>query len=138
MQNPNPYDDPQDEHGSGYPPPPPPHSGSRQNPNTWAMVCHLSALAMFVVPLGNVLGPLVVWLIKRDEMPSVNEHGRESINFQISMTIWMAIAGVLILVFIGALILPVLFIADLILLIVAAVKANDGGFYRYPLTIRFF
>ena len=50
---------------------------------TWAMLCHLSAVAGFVIPFGSILGPLVVWLIKKDEMPIVDLHGKKSLNFQI-------------------------------------------------------
>ncbi|HSM80541.1 MAG TPA: DUF4870 domain-containing protein [Nodosilinea sp.] len=102
----------------------------------WAMLAHLSALSGFIVPFGNIIGPLLIWLIKRDEMSFVNDQAKEALNFNISMTIYMAIAGVLIFVLIGIPILIVLAIAWLVLAIMAAVKANEGTVYRYPLTLR--
>ncbi len=70
-------------------------------------------------------------------MPSVNEHGKESINFQISMTIYTIVAGLSILIAIGILLLPAIIVLNLVLVIIAGVKAANGEFYRYPLTIRF-
>ena len=104
----------------------------------WDVLCHLAALAGFIgIPLGNVIGPLVVWLIKKDEISSVNRHGREALNFQISMTIYTIIAAFSFFIAIGIILLPAILLTNLILLIIAAVKANKGEFYRYPLTIRF-
>ncbi|MCI0537462.1 MAG: DUF4870 domain-containing protein [Verrucomicrobiales bacterium] len=112
---------------------------SPQKPDrTWDILCHLLALAGIVVPFGgNILGPLVVWLVKKDQVPSVDAHGKESMNFQISMTIYAAIAALSILAVIGVALLPAVLITDLVLVIIASVKASNGEFYRYPLTIRF-
>ena len=109
----------------------------KKSDRTWAVISHLSALVMLVgVPFGNLLGPLVVWLIKKDEMPAINETAKESLNFQISMTAYMLISGLLIFVFIGFLLLPILFIADVVLVIIAAVKASNGENFSYPCTFR--
>lgn len=117
--------------------PAPPATGI-QGETTWAMFAHLAALAGFIgIPFGNVIGPLIVWLIKKDTMPLVDEHGKESLNFQISMTIWGLVAALLIFVGIGILLVAAVAIVDLVFLIIAAVKANNGQAYRYPLTIRF-
>lgn len=106
--------------------------------HNWAMVSHLSALAMFIgIPFGNIIGPLVVWLVKKDEMPLVDANGKASLNFQISMTIYMIIAGILIIALIGILLLPLLFLINLILIIMAAIKASEGDVYSYPFTIEF-
>lgn len=102
----------------------------------WAMLAHLSALSGFVIPFGNIIGPLVIWLVKRDEMSFVNDQAKEALNFNISMTIYMVVAGVLVFVLIGIPLLIVLGIAWLVLAILAAVKANEGTAYRYPLTLR--
>jgi uncharacterized protein len=103
----------------------------------WAMLCHLSALLGFtVIPFGHILGPLVIWLMKRDESRYLDYHGKEALNFQTSMTIYIIVAAILMFAVIGLLILPVLYVAGFILTIVAAIKANDGAYYRYPLTIR--
>ena len=105
---------------------------------TWDALCHLLALAGFVgIPFGNVLGPLIFWIIKKDELPSVDEHGKEAINFQISMTIYTIVAGLSIFVFIGIALLPGLLVLNLVLVIMAGVKASQGEAYRYPLSIRF-
>ena len=104
----------------------------------YGMLCHLSALSMFVgVPFGNIIGPLVIWLLKKEEYAYVDAQGKESLNFQISMTIYMIISGFMILAAIGLVMLPIFLIADFILIIVASVKVSDGESYRYPLTIRF-
>ena len=103
---------------------------------TWAMLCHLTAFAGYFIPFGNILGPLVIWIMKKDELSVVDEHGKESINFQVSMTIYATIAGLLIFVFIGFLLFPIVVIAQVVFTIIAALKANNGESYRYPLTIR--
>jgi uncharacterized Tic20 family protein len=104
---------------------------------TWAMIAHLSMLCGFIIPLGNVIGPLIVWLIKKEEGPFVDQHGKEALNFNISMTIYSAISYLLVFVLIGFVLLAVLFVFFVIALITAAIKANDGKPYRYPFTIRF-
>ncbi len=108
----------------------------------WAMICHLSALAGLVVPvIGCIIGPLIVWQIKKEEFPFVDEQGKEAVNFQISMLLYLLISAViwipLSFVCIGVLIPVAIIIVDLVFLLIAAVKANDGYHYRYPLTIRF-
>ena len=103
----------------------------------WAMFCHLSALAGFVVPFGNILGPLVIWLIKRAEMPLVEQHGKEAINFQITVTIAVVISVILMFVVIGFVLIAIVGIGALVLTIMAAVKVSNGKLdYRYPWSIR--
>jgi len=104
----------------------------------WAMICHLAGLAGLVVPIiGCVVGPLVFWQIKKEEFTFVNEQGKEAVNFQISMLIYGIVAGLLCFVCVGFVLAPAVAIFDLVFLLIAAVKANDGHHYRYPLTIRF-
>lgn len=111
---------------------------------TWTVLCHASALLGFFIPAaGHFLGPLVVWLVKRDQSPAVNEHGKESLNFQISMLIYAALLGVvcfvLMFVLVGFLLIPffaILHILNVVLVIIASIKANNGELYRYPFTIR--
>lgn len=105
--------------------------------NTWAMLCHLSALAGFIIPLGNIIGPLVIWMVKKDEFPLVADQGKEAVNFQISMTLYYVVAVVLIIVLIGIVLLIGLAIFSLIMTIIAMMKANEGIAYRYPMCIRF-
>ena len=98
----------------------------------------LSALAGGLVPgLGHLLGPLIVWLAKKDEIPQVDIEGKEALNFQITMSLYMLISGLLMWVGIGFLMLAAVIVADLILTVVAAVKTSQGTLYRYPFTIRF-
>jgi hypothetical protein len=103
----------------------------------WNVLCHATALAGFFVPwAGHILGPLIVWLAKRNDSPEINEHGKESLNFQISMLIYNVIAAVLCLVLIGFIILPILHILNLVLVIIASIQASEGKLYRYPIAIR--
>lgn len=101
----------------------------------WGMLCHISAFAFFIFPFGNIIGPLVIWLIKRDVYQFVNEQGKESLNFQISVTIYALAALLLSIILIGIPILIALFFFNFIMVVVAAIKANDGYHYRYPLSI---
>jgi uncharacterized protein len=123
--------------------PPEQVSVAEQQNRTWAMLCHLSALAGIIIPFGNILGPLVVWLVKRDQMPIVNEYGKESLNFQISATIYMVALGIvgMILSFIGIglLLFPlvgIIALADLVLVIIASMQANKGIPYKYPFVFK--
>ncbi len=101
------------------------------------MFTHLAAFAGVVVPyVGNVVGPLVMWLIKKDQMPFVDDQGKEAVNFQISMVIYGVAALALCLVLIGFFLLPVVAIIDIVFVIIATIKASEGEAYRYPLTIR--
>tara|TARA_R110002111_G_scaffold89753_1_gene139689 strand:- start:49 stop:468 length:420 start_codon:yes stop_codon:yes gene_type:complete len=94
------------------------------------MLAHLLGIMGF-------LGPLIIWLIKKDDDPYVDEHGKESLNFQITMMIAFFISGMSTIIFIGCITTPILVVADIILCIMAGMKANEGISYKYPLTIRF-
>jgi uncharacterized Tic20 family protein len=112
-------------------------STSSRDVRTWNVLCHATALAGFFVPwAGHILGPLIVWLAKRNDSPEIDEYGKESLNFQISMLIYNVIAAVLCLVLIGFIILAILHILNLVLVIIASIQASEGKFYRYPMTIR--
>lgn len=102
----------------------------------WAMFAHLSALAGFIIPFGNIIGPLVIWMIKKDQMPFVDDQGRESLNFQITVTIAALVCLVLFVVLIGMLLLPLVGLAALVLTVIAGIKANEGVTYRYPFAWR--
>ena len=102
------------------------------------MLCHLTALSVFVgIPFGNILAPLVIWLMKKDVYPIVDVHGKESLNFQISMSIYGLVSLLLCFVLVGFILLPAIFITNLIQVIVASLRADKGEPYRYPLTLRF-
>lgn len=102
---------------------------------TWAMVCHLAALAYFI-PFGQVVGPLIVWVLKKDEMPFVDDQGKEALNFQISILIYQLLCIPLVFIVIGIPILIFLGIINLVLVVVAAVNAGRGIPFRYPLSIK--
>ena len=107
-----------------------------QDERTMALVAHLSALSGFVVPFGNIAGPLVVWLVKRDESVFVADQAKEALNFQITMTLAVIVSVVLVFLLIGIPLLIVLGLAALVLPIVGGIRANEGRRYRYPFTIR--
>jgi uncharacterized Tic20 family protein len=132
---------------------------------TWGMFCHLAALAGFVgIPFGNIVGPLIVWLVKRNDYPFVDDQGKEALNFHISMLLYIAVLiglaaalfwsaliwhGVsivppgasdlvlLAVIVVAAVLAGIFWLLNVILIIVAAVRASNGVAYRYPLTIRF-
>jgi uncharacterized Tic20 family protein len=109
-----------------------------KNARMWAMICHLAGLAGIVVPIiGNVVAPLIVWQIKKEEDPFIDEQGKEAVNFQISMSLYMVICIPLCFICIGAFLVPAVALFYLIFLLIAAVNANNGHHYRYPLIIRF-
>ena len=104
----------------------------------WAMFCHLAGLCAFILPaVGNIVGPLILWQIKKEQYPFVDEQGKEALNFQISITIYALISAVLTVICVGFFLLAAVAVVDFIFLLIAAVKANSGQSYRYPLTIRF-
>jgi uncharacterized Tic20 family protein len=107
-----------------------------QDERTWAMLAHLAAFAFFICPLGNVIGPLIVWLVKREQSEFIADQGREALNFNISVTLAALACGVLVLVFIGILLGVALFIAWLAMTIVAGIRAGEGVRYRYPFALR--
>lgn len=102
----------------------------------WGMACHLSALAGFVIPFGSIIGPLVVWLLKREESGFVDRQGKEALNFQITMFIAFLISLVLVFVLIGFVLIAAVVIFDLIMIIVATIKTSEGQDFRYPVSLR--
>lgn len=107
---------------------------TNKDARTWGMLCHLLALTGYFTAIGLIIGPLIAWMVKKDEYSFVDDQGKESLNFQIWMFIFAAISVPLIPVFcLGVLLLMAIGIADLILVIIASMKANQGIAYRYPL-----
>jgi uncharacterized Tic20 family protein len=102
-----------------------------------AMFTHLAALAGYIIPFGNVVGPLILWSMKKEQMPLVDKQGKDSINFQISMTIYMIVAALLSMILIGIPILIGLAIYQFIAIIIATVKVSNGQNHKYPITIEF-
>jgi len=136
---------------SAPPPPPPPSdhhsSGISADQRQWAMFAHLSAIAGAVLTSGiggwgTFLGPLIIWLVKKDTMPFVDDQAKEALNFNITVAIVFFALWVLVFVTLGIgllIAIPAWFIigiAWLVFTIIAAIKANDGVAYRYPFTMR--
>ncbi|WP_255420381.1 DUF4870 domain-containing protein [Oleiagrimonas sp. MCCC 1A03011] len=127
------------------PPAPPPAAEPASGDNTaavspeqrqWAMFAHLSAFVGLVIPFGNIIGPLVIWLIKKDTMPFVDDQGKEALNFQITVALAMLASFLLMLVLIGFLLVWIIPLVALVFVIIATIKANEGVYYRYPWTLR--
>jgi uncharacterized protein len=108
-----------------------------ENERTWGMLAHLSALAGLVLPMiGIVLGPLAVWLARRDQSAFVTAHAKEALNFNITVLLGAVVCMLLMLVFIGILLGTALFVAWLVLTLIAAIKASEGASYHYPFALR--
>jgi uncharacterized protein len=116
----------------------------RAEEKTWGLICHLSGFAMYVLPtLGNIIGALVAWLVFKDRSSFADDQGKEALNFQLSTTLYAVLLGVFAIFTLGiGLILAIplwgaLAVFHIVMMLVAAVKTNEGVVYRYPLTIRF-
>jgi hypothetical protein len=118
-------------------PAPAPSAEVSKDARTWAMLCHLTALSGFVgVPFGHILGPLVCWLIKRNEHPFVDDQGKEALNFQITLTIAAIVCIPLVFLIIGIPMLLAVAVLGVVFSIIGALKANEGVPYRYPFALR--
>lgn len=108
-----------------------------QDDRTWGMIAHFSALAMLLLWfVGGILGPLVVWVIKKDQSAFAAEAAKEALNFNITVALGFAVCGFLVVVFIGFLLGAALFIFWLVMTIIAGIKASEGVQYRYPISLR--
>src|SRR5215471_5673130 len=104
-----------------------------QEDRNWGMIGHLSALAAFIAPfLGGVLGPLIVYLVKKDQSAFGADCAKEALNFNITVAIGYCLCALLAWVLIGIPLLVALWIAWLVLVIIAGVRASEGVSYRYP------
>ena len=101
------------------------------------MACHLGALLGFAIPFGHIIVPLIIWSMYRDQSELVDRQGKESINFQLSITLYYLISILLIVLIIGIFMLITLVLLSFILVIIAAIKVDKGEEFHYPLTIRF-
>ena len=111
---------------------PTPSSQVRQ----WAMFCHFAAFLGLVFPFGNLLGPLIIWQLKKETDPFIDAQGKEALNFQITVALAMVACFFLMLLIIGFALIGLVCIGALVLTIIAGIKANDGVAYRYPFTWR--
>lgn len=117
-------------------PPPVPSGAPSADDRQWGMLAHLSALSGVVIPFGNIIGPLVVWQVKKDTLPFAADQGKEALNFNITMLIAAFIGFLLTFILIGLVLLPLIGIAWLVFTILAGIKANEGVAYRYPYALR--
>jgi uncharacterized Tic20 family protein len=128
------------EQGQAGAPPPAPGGGVSKDSKTFGMLCHLGGLAGYIFPFGNIIAPLIFWLIKKNEDKFVDDQGKESLNFQITISIAAVIGAVLTIMVVTACVgVPLLIavgICNLIFCIMGAVKANNGELYRYPVNLR--
>lgn len=116
--------------------PPPPLDIERET-RSWALILHLSQFAGYLVPLAGFVAPIVIWQIKRDQLPALDAHGRNATNWLISYVIYMAISIPLCFVLIGIPLVAVLFVAGLVFPIIAGVKGSNGEVWSYPGAIPF-
>ena len=103
---------------------------------TWGMVVHLSAFAGHVFPFAHIIVPLAIWLTKRETSAFVDDQGKEAVNAQVSVTLYAIGAVILCFLLIGLPLLAGLYVANVVLVIIAALAANDGKAYRYPFILR--
>ncbi|MCI8208645.1 orotate phosphoribosyltransferase [Pseudomonas sp. S25] len=114
------------------PPVPAPGPEVRQ----WAMFCHFGAFLGMMFPFGNILGPLILWQLKKDSDPFIDSQGKEALNFQITVSLAMIACVFLMLVLVGFALIGLVAAGALVLTIIAGIKANEGVAYRYPFTWR--
>ncbi|HCS09446.1 MULTISPECIES: DUF4870 domain-containing protein [Pseudomonas] len=110
--------------------------GPSREARQWAMFCHFSAFLGMWFPFGSLIGPLILWQMKRESDPFIDDQGKEALNFQITVAIASAICYVLMFILIGFALLGLVLIGAVVLVVIAGVKANDGVAYRYPFTWR--
>ncbi len=110
----------------------------REQTKLWAMLLHLSCLAGYAIPLGGFIVPIVIWQLKKDELPELDEHGKNAANWIISHLIWVVASTLLAFIWIGIPMLLVLVVLAAVFPIVAAIKASNGEVWPYPMTISFF
>ena len=102
----------------------------------WAMFCHFSAFLGMWFPFGSLIGPLILWQVKRESDPFIDDQGKEAMNFQITVAIAWLVCMVLAFAVIGFFLMIALAIATVVLTIIGGIKANKGIAYRYPCTWR--
>lgn len=106
--------------------------------NTFNMLMHLSQFAGVIVPFAGFILPIVMWTTQKEKSASIDAHGKNIVNFMLSLIVYGLICAILSLVLIGILGFIVLGIASVIFIIIGAVRAMEGEAYQYPLTIKFF
>jgi uncharacterized Tic20 family protein len=136
-----------------------------QTIRTWSMLCHIGALAGIIFPILTVLGPVILWQIKKNEIPQIDPHGKEAVNFQLTVFVANLAIGILLAIIWGGFGFGMFYRSPLFLLggfglgfgiggififlnmlislagyifaVVAGIKANNGEAYKYPFSIKF-
>lgn len=103
----------------------------------WGMFTHLSQLLNFVIPFGGIAAPVIIWQLKKDEIPALDAHGKMIVNWLLSCLIYGAVSFILAFVLIGFLGFIALFVMGVAFPIIGGIKANNGELWEYPLTIKF-
>ena len=115
----------------------PPAADVEQQTREWAMFLHLSQLLGFLVPLGGLIAPILIWQLKKTELPGLDAHGKVVLNWVLSALIYFVAAGLLTLILIGIPLLLAVVVLTAVFPIIGGVKANNGELWRYPLSIQF-
>lgn len=98
---------------------------------------HVAQFATFIIPLAGYVLPFVMWFQYKDQNETIDEHGKNIINWLISSLIYLAIAGILCVILVGFLLLPAVGICMIVFPILGAIKANEDQAWKYPITINF-
>ncbi len=105
--------------------------------NQWAAILHFSLFSGFVIPLGGLIVPIVIWQLKKADLPGIDPHGKVVVNWIISLFIYLIVSSLLTLVVIGFLLIPIFGIMAIVFPIVGGIQASSGRLWKYPLSIEF-
>ena len=108
-----------------------------ESERNWAMFCHLSAFAGFFFPFGGIIGPLICWLSRKDESAWVNENGKSSMNFHLSILLYIVLAIPLCFIIVGIPLIAFLGVLKIVCIVIASIRASKGERFKYPLAIPF-
>ena len=108
-----------------------------ESERNWAMLCHISAFAGFFFPFGGIIGPLICWLSRKDESLWIDMNGKASMNFQLSVLLYIVLAVPLCFIIVGIPIVMFLGLLKIVCIVIASIKASKGEKFKYPLSIPF-
>ena len=104
----------------------------------WGMILHLSQFSGYIIPFAGFIAPILIWQLKKTDLPGLDPHGKNAVNWIISALIYGVVCAILCAVFIGFILMPILVVLCIAFPIVAALKANNGEVWKYPGAISFF